>query len=159
MILNSNDVLGRPLGGMVGRPRLSYGGSPLANILTKIVDLVSAICYVFRLLAGDLIRQALGFNRRGKQSATSERIPGVEFPRVTGNSEQRREWHPTQHPEGLLERVFRLSGAKTVLDCYAGTGTSLRVAKKLGVSCDAIEIDMAYAQRIATEMGLVVSEF
>jgi site-specific DNA-methyltransferase (adenine-specific) len=111
-------------------------------------------------------RQAIGDKRANPRGRVPDDVwdfdaDGVwhEFPRVTGNSEQRREWHPTQHPEGLLERVFRLSGAKTVLDCYAGTGTSLRVAKKLGVSCDAIEIDMAYAQRIATEMGLVVSEF
>jgi site-specific DNA-methyltransferase (adenine-specific) len=114
-------------------------------------------------------RQAIGDKRANPDGRVPDDVwefdaDGVwhEFPRVTGNSEERREWHPTQHPEGVIERIMRLSlpGLKgKALDCYGGTGTSLRVAKKLGVSCDAIEIDMAYAQRIATEMGLAVSGF
>lgn len=111
-------------------------------------------------------RQAIGDIRANPDGRVPDDVfefdaDGVwhEFPRVVGNATERREWHPTQHPEGLMERVIRLSGAKTMLDCYGGTGTSLRVCKRLGVECDSVEIDMAYAQRAADEMGLVVEQF
>lgn len=113
------------------------------------------------------VRQAIG----DKRAAPGGRVPddvwdydadGVwhEFPRVTGNSEQRRSWHPTQHPEGLVERIVKLSGADgRVLDCFLGTGTTLRVCKRLGVECDGVEIDMAYAQRVSDELGVSLSRF
>jgi len=53
-----------------------------------------------------------------------------EFPRVTGNSKQRRAWSPTQLHEGLYERCLQFScesGSK-VCDLYAGSGTLGRVA-------------------------------
>jgi site-specific DNA-methyltransferase (adenine-specific) len=77
----------------------------------------------------------------------------TEFPRVVGNAAERREWHPTQHPEGLIERIFRLSGSERILDCFLGTGTTLRVAKRLGIEADGCEIDPNYCRRIANELG------
>jgi hypothetical protein len=53
-----------------------------------------------------------------------------DFPRVTGNSSQRREWSPTQLHEGLYKRAIDFScrkGAK-VCDLFAGSGTMARVA-------------------------------
>lgn len=103
-------------------------------------------------------RQALGDIR-----AAGPRVPddvwdfdcaGVwdEFPRVVGNSSERREWHPTQHPEALLERILRLSGSTSVLDCYLGTGTTLRVCQALGIEADGCEIDPDYCAQIAKEL-------
>jgi site-specific DNA-methyltransferase (adenine-specific)/adenine-specific DNA-methyltransferase len=42
--------------------------------------------------------------------------------------------YPTQKPEALLNRIVRASsnGGDLVLDCFAGSGTSLAVAEKLG---------------------------
>lgn len=109
-------------------------------------------------------RQAIGDKRADPRGRVPDDIwefdaDGIwtEFPRVVGNAEERREWLPTQHPEGLLERVFRLSGSKRVLDCFLGTGTTMRVAKRLGVECDGCEIDPGYCRRIGNELGISVS--
>jgi DNA modification methylase len=83
------------------------------------------------------------------------RVPGdvFDFPRVTGNSKQRRSWHPTQLHEGLVERCIKLTTPEggTVLDPFAGTGTVLRVCKRLEIPCTSIEIDPAYCDKIFRE--------
>jgi site-specific DNA-methyltransferase (adenine-specific) len=81
-----------------------------------------------------------------------------DFPRVTGNSKQRCDWHPTQLHEGLVERCLKLSvkGKASVLDPFAGTATSLRVCKKLGYKCTLIELDKFYCNKIAKEHKLKV---
>lgn len=83
------------------------------------------------------------------------RVPGdvFDFPRVTGNSKQRRRWHPTQLNEGLVDRAISLStcvGDK-VLDPFAGTGTTLRVCKQIGRACTVIDMDTKYCRKIAEE--------
>lgn len=112
------------------------------------------------------VRQAIGDKRADSRGRVPDDVWEFdadsvwdEYPRIVGNSPERREWHPTQHPEGLIERVFRLSGGRRYLDCFAGTGTCLRVAKKLGVDCDAIEIDAGYAGRISTDVGVDLVRF
>ena len=80
----------------------------------------------------------------------------TDFPRVTGNSKQRRLWHPTQLNEGLVERCIRLTtppGAP-VLDPFAGTGTTLRVCKRTGNPCTLIELDRGYCEKIAREHSM-----
>lgn len=83
------------------------------------------------------------------------RVPGdvFDFPRVTGNSKQRRNWHPTQLHEGLVERCIRLTTPQggTVLDPFAGTGTTLLVCKRLEMPCTLIEIDENYCNKIFEE--------
>lgn len=74
-----------------------------------------------------------------------------EFPRVTGNCKERRAWHPTQHPEALMERMYLLSDCKSVLDLFAGTGTSIRVCKKLGIEIDAVELSEYYYKKLCDE--------
>jgi len=80
------------------------------------------------------------------------------FPRVTGNSKQRRFWHPTQLNEGLVKQCIKLTTREgdTVLDPFAGTGTVLRVCKNIGIECTSIEIDPAYCSKIAEEHGLTI---
>jgi len=82
-----------------------------------------------------------------------------DFTRVTGNSKQRRNWHPTQLGEGLVERCVRLTtpNGGTVMDPFAGTGTTLRVCKSIGnLDCTLVELDPKYCQHIAEEHNLTV---
>lgn len=83
-----------------------------------------------------------------------------DFPRVVGNSKQRRSWHKTQLNEGLVERCILLSTkpGDLVVDPFGGTGTTLRVCKKLDRACTLIELDETYCQEIAKEHGMVVRE-
>jgi site-specific DNA-methyltransferase (adenine-specific) len=73
-------------------------------------------------------------------------------PRVVGNAKQRRRWHPTQHPEQLMERIVLCSGGP-VFDMFGGTGTTLRVCKRLGIDCDITETSENYCRRISEETG------
>lgn len=93
-----------------------------------------------------------------KRAAAGGRVPldHWDFPRVTGNSKQRRAWHPTQLHEGLIERCIKLSTPATgsVLDIFSGTGTTLRVCRRLGLDCTAIELDSFYCEKIAKDNGM-----
>jgi site-specific DNA-methyltransferase (adenine-specific) len=95
-----------------------------------------------------------------KRADPRGRVPGdvFDFARVTGNSRQRRRWHPTQLHEELVERVVRFStpDGGTVLDPFAGTGTTLRVCNRIGRRCVGIEIDSNYCEKIAAELNLGV---
>jgi hypothetical protein len=83
-----------------------------------------------------------------------------DYPRVTGNSKQRRNWHPTQLNEGLVERCIKLTtpATSTVLDPFGGTGTTLRVCKRLGIPCSLIELDPSYCAKIAEEHCMVQTD-
>jgi len=95
-----------------------------------------------------------------KRADPRGRIPSDVFdiPRVTGNSHQRRTWHPTQLSEKLIERCLKLTCKRGdyVLDLFSGTGTTLRVCQTLGLNCTAVEYDYGYCEKIAKENGLVV---
>ncbi len=63
--------------------------------------------------------------------------------RAVLNLSAERESYPTQKPEGLLELLIELSSNENsiILDCFAGSGTTLAVAEKLnrrwiGVDCN-----------------------
>jgi DNA modification methylase len=74
----------------------------------------------------------------------------LDFPRVTGNSKQRCDWHPTQLHEDLVERCIKLSTPEygSVLDPFGGTGTTLRVCKSINRSCTLIEKSAGYCDKI-----------
>ena len=59
---------------------------------------------------------------------------------------ENREDHPTQKPEGLIERMILASTDKNdlVLDPFAGSGTTLRVCQQLERNCIGIEINEEY---------------
>jgi len=80
------------------------------------------------------------------------------FTRVTGNSKQRRNWHPTQLNEGLVERCIKscTKQGDIVLDPFAGTGTTLRVCKRLNRACVTMDISRYYCQQIADEHHLEI---
>ena len=99
-------------------------------------------------------RQRLGDKRANPEG----RVPGdvFDFPRVVGNSSQRRSWHPTQLNEGLVERCLA-SCCKTgdkVFDPFMGTGTTLRVCKRIGLDCVTTDVDRTYCVLVAEENGL-----
>jgi DNA modification methylase len=98
-------------------------------------------------------RQANGDKRADPRG----RVPSdvFDFPRVTGNSKQRRTWHKTQLHEGLVERCLLSSVPPDgkVLDPCAGTGTVGRVCNQLGFHCDMIELSKSYCDLIAKEYG------
>jgi DNA modification methylase len=93
-----------------------------------------------------------------KRADPRGRVPGdvFDFPRVTGNSHQRRPWHPTQLHEGLVERVIQFSTpvGGTVLDPCVGSGTTLRVAKRLHRNATGIELDSDYCSYISEELDI-----
>jgi DNA modification methylase len=79
-----------------------------------------------------------------------------DYPRVTGNSKQRRSYHPTQLNEGLVERCLKLTTPRNgrVIDPFGGTGTTLRVCKAINLACTLIELDPFYCEKIVEEHRL-----
>jgi hypothetical protein len=100
-----------------------------------------------------------------KRADDRGRVPGdvFDFPRVTGNSHQRRNFSPTQLHEDLYRRCIKLCCARgdTVVDLFAGSGTLGRVADDCGVkalmleksraTCDAILKDQPDVQEVVWE--------
>lgn len=104
----------------------------------------------WRLLNGD------------KRADPKGRVPldVFDFPRVTGNSKQRRSYHPTQLNEDLIRRCLLLStkDGDNVLDIFSGTGTTLRVCKRINRQCVLIEKSKFYCDRILEEHKEIKSE-
>lgn len=120
------------------------------NVLSEALSILdsveegSASAAAETALAADLLR--------------SNPLPGsvFDFPRVTGNSKQRCDWHPTQLHEELVERCIKLSTKEGdhVIDPFGGTGTTLRVCERINRSCTLIEMSEGYCNKIAEENGL-----
>lgn len=95
-----------------------------------------------------------------KRADPRGKVPGdvFHFPRVTGNSKQRRNWCPTQLNEGLVQRCIELSTlpGEQVLDPFAGSGTTLRVCKRIKRPCTSIEISQGFCEALAREHKLEV---
>lgn len=63
--------------------------------------------------------------------------------------------HPAEKPVGLVERILKTSGLKpgeTVLEPFAGSGTTAVAAKALGLKCIAIEAEEKYCEIIAKRL-------
>jgi site-specific DNA-methyltransferase (adenine-specific) len=69
------------------------------------------------------------------------------FSRVCGTFKERAGWHGCQMPEQLLGRIIRACSnpGEVVLDPFAGSGTTLVVAKKLGRKWIGFELSPRYA--------------
>lgn len=83
-----------------------------------------------------------------------------DFPRVVGNSKQRRSWHPTQLNEALVERAIKLVTVPGdwVVDPFGGTGTTLRVCRRIDRNCTLLEANPAYCEEIQAEHKMVPQE-
>jgi site-specific DNA-methyltransferase (adenine-specific) len=71
------------------------------------------------------------------------------FPRVAGTFKERAGFHGCQMPEQLLARIIRTCSdeGELVVDPFAGSATTLVVAKKLGRRCLGFELSEEYARR------------
>lgn len=82
-----------------------------------------------------------------------------ESPRVVGNFIERRAWHPTQHPEALMEQIIRFScskhGTEKMVDLFSGSGTTLKVCQRIGVPAVGVEQSMLYCKNTAEELMLI----
>lgn len=83
-----------------------------------------------------------------KRADPRGRVPddAWDFSRVCGTFHERRAWHPTQHPEALMERIIQMSGGP-IIDMFGGTFTTARVCQRLGVDCVSIEISEEYCAK------------
>ncbi len=101
-------------------------------------------------------RQMLGDTRANPAGRVPDDV--WDFPRVTGNSSERRKWHPTQHPEALIRRIILMhtDPDDLVVDLFGGTGTTLRVALAEGRRALTSEIDESYCQHISQESGVPI---
>jgi DNA modification methylase len=70
-------------------------------------------------------------------------------PRVCGTFRERTE-HPCQMPEAVLERIIKVASnpGDVVLDPFAGSGTTVAVAKKLGRRYLGVELSDMYADAV-----------
>ena len=77
-------------------------------------------------------------------------------PRVCGTFKERVE-HPCQMPEAVLERIIRVATnpGDLVLDPFAGSGTTVAVAKKLGRQYLGIELSDVYADNVRKRLQLI----
>ncbi len=76
------------------------------------------------------------------------------FPRVAGTFKERAGFHGCQMPEQLLGRIIRCSSdpGDVVLDPFAGSGTSLVVAKKLRRRWLGFELSEEYARQATARL-------
>jgi DNA modification methylase len=76
------------------------------------------------------------------------------FSRVCGTFKERAGWHGCQMPEQLLGRILRACSnpGDVVLDPFAGSGTTLAVAKKLGRHWVGFEVSANYCDRIRARL-------
>jgi DNA modification methylase len=79
------------------------------------------------------------------------------FPRVAGTFKERAGFHGCQMPEQLLGRIIRACSNENdlVLDPFAGTGTTLAVAKKLGRRWLGFEVSEKYVKKAKARLAKV----
>jgi len=87
----------------------------------------------------------------------------VKMLRYSGNgllAAEKQRWHPTQKPLPLMRWCIGLAGdVQTILDPFAGSGTTGRAAKDLGRKAVLIEIEERYCEIAANRMRQEVLEF
>jgi site-specific DNA-methyltransferase (adenine-specific) len=78
-------------------------------------------------------------------------------PRVCGTFKERKGWHGCQMPEQILGRIIKVSSdaGDVVLDPFAGSGTTLAVAKKLGRRWLGFELSKEYARQAQARLKKV----
>jgi site-specific DNA-methyltransferase (adenine-specific) len=79
------------------------------------------------------------------------------FPRVCGTFKERAGFHGCQMPERLLGRIIEVSSnpGELVLDPFAGSGSTLIVAKKLGRAYVGFEMSENYHKQVSARLAAV----
>ena len=69
--------------------------------------------------------------------------------------QENRQNHPTQKPEGLMERMILASSNENdlVIDPFAGSGTTLRVCQQLNRNCLGVELNFDYVKMIQNRLN------
>jgi len=95
----------------------------------------------FTTISGSLLNLESGYWCLVRQKEPSFR----EFSHVHYCQDNRQE-HPTQKPEGIIERMVLASSnsGDSVLDPFCGSGTTLRVCQQLQRKCVGIDINPDY---------------
>lgn len=72
-----------------------------------------------------------------------------------------RQSHPTQKPEGLIERMVLASSnpGDFIIDPFSGSGTTLRVCQQLDRNCLGIELNAEYVQMTKERLSETFSGF
>ncbi len=83
-----------------------------------------------------------------------------EFSHIHYCQDNRQE-HPTQKPEGLIERMVLASSNEgdLILDPFSGSGTTLRVCQQLNRNCIGIELNEDYVQMTMNRLSEKFSGF
>lgn len=107
----------------------------------------------------DAVRVTSARQRSGdKRAHPAGRVPGDvwTFARLPGNARERT-GHPCQMPEAVLERIIRAATnpGELVLDPFAGSGTTLAVAKKLGRRAFGCELSPAYHAAVVERLAAI----
>lgn len=88
---------------------------------------------------------------KDKRANANGRLPDDvwQIPRVCGTHKERAGFHGCQMPEQLLTRIVRASSnpGDLVLDPFAGSGSTLRVALQLGRRAIGFELSEEYARQ------------
>ena len=76
-------------------------------------------------------------------------------------SNPEREDHPTQKPEGLIERIILASSDEndSVLDPFLGSGTTARVCQQLNRNCIGIELNPAFVEMAENRLSKTFTGF
>jgi DNA modification methylase len=82
------------------------------------------------------------------------------FPRVCGTFAERAGWHGCQMPEQLLGRIIKATSneGELVLDPFAGSGTTLAVAKKLRRRFLGFELSAEYARLVEERLARIAPD-
>ena len=71
-----------------------------------------------------------------------------------GKAPQDERWgHPTPKPEALMVKVVSMFGGDVLIDPFAGSGTTLVAAKRIGKRAIGIEVDEAYCEIAARRLS------
>lgn len=82
----------------------------------------------------------------------------VVYPGLTGCIEAT--GHPTQKNERLMRRICSMrKGIRSVLDPFAGSGSTLVAAKYLGMSAIGVELDEHHCEDIAKRLAQDILDF
>ena len=114
------------------------------------------------LFPDSIRRESWRMKNGDKRANPAGKVPGdvwftdfLEYARVTGNSKQRRNYHPTQLHEGLVEDCLTMTTPEggSVFDPFMGTGTTLRVCMDNQWNCETTDVSQEYCEKVAEEHG------
>jgi site-specific DNA-methyltransferase (adenine-specific) len=77
-----------------------------------------------------------------------KRIPDVIYADRTGNN-----FHPTEKPEALMQKIIAANVGDVVLDACMGSGTTLVAAKVCGRRAIGVEVDERYCEIAAKRLA------